>query len=56
MPQRPPKLLAYFEKGMKAMNAQDHEGAAEWFAAIVDITPADKEALELYEKCRMVHA
>lgn len=56
MPQRSPKLLAYFEKGMKAMNANDHEGAAEWFAAIVDFAPTDKEALTLYEKCRMIHA
>ncbi len=56
MTERPPKLLNYFDKGMKALTSQDFEGAAAWFASLVEINPTDKEALELYEKARILHA
>lgn len=49
-------LQNYFERGLKAMGAQDYEGAAAWFAAIVEIEPTDKESLEFYEKNRMLSA
>ncbi len=56
MTERSPKLLNYFEKGMKAMSSQDYEGAAAWFASLVEMDPTDKEALILYEKARILHA
>ncbi len=56
MSERQPKLQSYFEKGVKAMGAQDYEGAAAWFAAVVEIDPTDRESLSLYEKARMLEA
>jgi len=56
MTERSPKLLNYFEKGMKAMSSQDYEGAAAWFASLVEMDPTDKEALILYEKARILNA
>ncbi|NUN98426.1 MAG: tetratricopeptide repeat protein [Candidatus Omnitrophica bacterium] len=56
MSERQPKLQSYFEKGVKAMGAQDYEGAAAWFAAVVEIDPTDRESLTLYEKARMLEA
>lgn len=38
------------------MGSQDYEGAAAWFASIVEMSPTDREALELYEKARILHA
>jgi tetratricopeptide (TPR) repeat protein len=56
MTERSPKLLNYFDKGMRAMSSQDFEGAAAWFASLVEIDPTDKEALNLYEKARILNA
>ena len=56
MTERSPKLLNYFEKGMKALSSQDYEGAAAWFASLVEMDPTDKEALNLYEKARILNA
>jgi tetratricopeptide (TPR) repeat protein len=54
--ERSSKLQSYFDRGLKAIGAQDYEGAAAWFASIVEIDPTDKESLEYYEKSRMLDA
>jgi len=53
---RSPNLQKYFESGAKAMAAQDYEGAATWFAALLDLDPTDSETLELCQKAQMLHA
>jgi len=56
MTERSPKLQKYFEKGVKAMSAQDFDGAHAWFAALLELSPRDAEAQTLFERSQNLYA
>lgn len=56
MTDRSTKLQRYFDKGKKAMAAQDYDGAHAWFAAVLEFDAKDEEAQHLCEKSQMLLA
>ncbi|MCA9430233.1 MAG: tetratricopeptide repeat protein [Candidatus Omnitrophica bacterium] len=56
MTERKHKAQKYFDKGQEAMKLKDYEGAAAWFAALIEYEPLDKEAQELFQKASVLHA
>lgn len=56
MTERTHKAQKYFDKGAEAMKLKDYEGAAAWFAALIEYDPLDQEAQELYQKASVLHA
>jgi len=56
LPDRPSKLQKYYDNGLKAMAAQDYDGAAAWFSAVLEYSPLDTEAQEMCEKAQILYA